>query len=199
MIGLGSLSRGVKRVEMSKEQDHPRPHVKRTYLVDWRLQLSLVLPLLGVLSIVGLAYAAAIYVLPGEAALSAMSAEETRALFFYTNAIYYALASAAVLSVGLFMSHRVAGPAQVIERAVRGLRRGDYEGRTSLRPSDRLLSLAEAVAELRDHLREQDGRRRLLLKQVAARLDSSEIAEALELLRQLEFPEDRDASEQAIA
>ncbi len=197
MIGSGARSRGVRKVEMSDEQDQPRPHVKRRYLIDWRLQLSLVLPLLGVLGIVGLAYAAAIYVLPGEAALTAMTAKETRTLFFYANSIYYAIAIAALLSVALFLSHRVAGPAQVIERAVRGLRRGNYEERTSLRPSDRLVTLAEAVAELREHLREQNSRRRHLLQQVAARLDADEIAEARELLRQLELPEDRDVSARA--
>ncbi len=165
-----------------------RKRIRTRVLVDWRFQLALAGPLLGVLVMAAAAYAVAVYLLPGEAALTAMNAEETRRMLLRASAVYFALATAGLGSVALFLSHRIAGPAFVIERALRSLRDGDPGERLSLRPGDSLQELARAARELREHLGEREDRRRGLLQQIAARLDGDDIAGARELLHQLDLP-----------
>ena len=146
---------------------------RERYLIDPRLQLALAVPLAGIVTGVALAWAVAIYVLPGEDVLRTMTAEETRALFLRASLVYYAIATAAVTAVAVFLSHRIAGPVFVIERALRGLERGDYK------------PLATSVAELCDSLREREERRQRLVKQAAVRLEASDLAGARELLAEL--------------
>lgn len=175
---------------MSDQPSESRPHFKREwYFVDAGVQLRLVLPLLAVLVVVALAYAAAIYLLPGPDAIETMTAEETRRLFLRANGVYFAVAVGALGAVAVFLSHRVAGPARVIERAVRGLRDGDYDDRLALRRGDSLKSLATAVRELRDQLREREEQRRKLGREIAARLDANDVRTARELLDRLDNPE----------
>jgi prepilin-type N-terminal cleavage/methylation domain-containing protein len=171
---------------MSDDPKRTRPSFKRRrYFIDARLQLSLALPLLGVLAIVALAYAAAIYLLPGKMALETMTAEETRALFLRANLVYFAIAAVLLGAVAIFLAHRIAGPAQVIEAALRGLLRGRYDQRLALRPGDSLTSLAAAVNELRAQLRERDERQERLLRELEACLAANDLAAARALLAEL--------------
>ncbi len=177
---------------------HRSQHKRERYLIDPRMQLSMALPLLATLGVVGLAYVAAIYLLPGGGALKAMSAEETRALFLRANLVYFGIAAAAIVSGAIYLSHRVAGPALVLERALRAMRGGDYGERLSLRPNDLLLPLANVTIELRDALVAQDADRRQLVKELGACLDGNDQAGARELVAQLEtgprveLPSDED-------
>ena len=163
----------------------PRPWQRERYFVDPQLQLTLALPMLAILGVVALAYVAAIYLLPGQAALDTMTAEETRSLFLRANLIYFGLAGAALATSAIYLTHRIAGPAGVIERAVRSMQHGGEPSRLALRPRDSLGSLAAAVSELHNRLREQDEQRRQLIEEVAARLDANDLAEARKLLVQL--------------
>ncbi len=169
--------------------DNPSPkpgfYRRDRYFVDPRLQLALALPMLAILVVVALAYVAAVYVLPGEFALRTMSAEGTRSLFLRANLIYLGLAGAGLTASAIYLTHRIAGPVGVIERAVRSMRGGDYSRRLALRPSDYLQSLAEAVSDLRSQLSEQEEQRRQLVKEVVARLEVNDLAEARKLLAQL--------------
>lgn len=177
---------------MSDETKQTREIIKRTqYTVDARAQLRLALPLLAVLVVVAIAYVVAIYLLPGRTALETLSVEETRSLFLRANTIYYCVALVGLAGVSIFITQRVVGPAQVIERAVRGMQAGDYDKRLNLRPGDSLQSLAASVAELREGLREQAEQRRSLAEQIAAHLDSNDLGAARNLVAQLEKPEDR--------
>ena len=173
--------------------DNPSPkpgfYRRDRYFVDPRLQLALALPMLAILVVVALAYVAAVYLLPGEFALKTMTAGETRSLFLRANLIYFGLACAALLPSAIYVTHHIAGPAGVIERAVRSMQGGDYSRRLALRPGDHLLSLAEAVADLRKQLSEAEEQRRQLVKEVAACLDVNHLAEARKLLVQLEGSE----------
>ena len=155
------------------------------YFIEPRLQLALALPMVATLVVVGLAYIAAIYVLPGELALKTMTAEETRRLFLRAHLIYFGLAVAAILSVAIYLSHRVVGPVQVVERAVRGMAGGDRSPRLSLRPGDYLGSLASATVDLRDQLRELEEQRWQLVEEAITRLDAHDLAEVRKLLVQL--------------
>jgi prepilin-type N-terminal cleavage/methylation domain-containing protein len=179
---------------MSDGSKRQRRFVKRThYLIDARMQLALVLPLIAVLAIVGLAYVAAIYLLPGDSALQTMTGEETRELFRRANITYYAIAAVLVSSVAVFLTHRIAGPAQIIERALRGLLRGEGDQRIALRPGDSLQSLATAVNELGSELLEQEARRAKLIREIGSRLETNDIDAARELLTQLDLTEARGA------
>ncbi len=173
---------------VASEMIQARGFVKRRrYLVDRKLQLALALPLLAILLVIGLAYVAVIYLIPGQAPLHPMTAGEMRGLFLRANLIYYALAASCLLVTAIVLSHRIAGPAQVIERALRGMLRGDYEQRLSLRPSDYLQTLASAAAELREHLREEEAEQRLALFELATRLERGDAVGARELLALLEL------------
>ena len=169
--------------------DNPSPdgvfHRRQRYFTDPRFQLALSLPLVATLVVLAVAYVAAIYVLPGELALKTMTAEETRRLFLRANLIYFGLAVAAILSAAIYLSHRVVGPAQVVERAVRGMAGGDRSPRLSLRPGDYLGSLASATTDLRDQLRELEEQRRQLVEEAITRLDAHDLAEVRKLLVQL--------------
>ena len=169
---------------MSEGRRHERRSIRRwRYLIDPRLQLALALQMAGVLVGVAAAYALAAYVLFDQASLQALTAEETRSLFMRANLLYGVYALVFVTAAGVLLLHRIAGPAQVIERAVRGMRDGEYDHRLSLRPRDSLKPLASAVAQLRTHLCERDERRQALLKELAGHLAADDVAAARELLR----------------
>jgi type IV pilus assembly protein PilA len=176
---------------MSEHTKQERPFYKRRrYFVDARLQLALALPLLAVLVVVALAYVAAVYLLPGRIVLQTLTIEETRALFLRANLVYYAIGAALLVAVSIVVSHRIAGPARVIEHSVRALGGGDYGQRLSLRPSDSLRALADAVNELRQHLRDQDEQRAQLLRQLGERLEAEDLTAARALLAELSLAQE---------
>ncbi len=167
----------------------PRSTPKRQrYLIEARTQLAVALPLLAIPLVVALAYALAVYVLPGEAALSALTPEEARNISFRASVVYLGFGAVAMAAAAVFLTHRFVGPAWVIERAIRGMSAGEYDQRVSLRPRDHLQSLASALMDLRDQLREQDERRRQLVRELASRLDEEDVKGARDLLIQLALP-----------
>ena len=169
---------------MSEDHVHKRRLIRRWhYLVDPGLQLALALQLAGVLVGVAVAYAIAAYVLFDPASLQVLTAEETRSLFMRANLLYGGYALVFVVVAAVLLLHRISGPVLVIERAVRGMRDGEFEHRLSLRPRDSLKSLASAVAELRTHLCEREERRDALWKELAGHLAADDVAAARELLR----------------
>ena len=148
------------------DENQPRPHAKRrTYVVHSRLQWAVALQLLGVLAAVALLYLGSILLLGRYIRL--LNPEETRLLYVSFNDLYWTLAMVMITGVALYQTHHVAGPAQVIERAVRALQDGDYDQRLTLRPRDYLMSLAEAVSNLSSHMREQNECRRQLLQELS--------------------------------
>jgi prepilin-type N-terminal cleavage/methylation domain-containing protein len=163
------------------------------------MQLALVGPLLAVLVIVGLAYVAAIYLLPGKMVLETMTAQETRQMFLRANTTYYAIATVLLTAVAIFLTHRIAGPAQIIERALRGLVRGEKNQRIALRPGDSLTSLAAAVNELSSELREHEARRTKLIQEIDSRLEADDVEAARELLVELEPTETVETPDEAPA
>jgi HAMP domain-containing protein len=185
--------RFVGPLEENGVSDEPaRSIVKRErYLIEARSQFALALPLVAIPLVVALAYALAIYLLPGEVALSAMTPEEARRISFHASLLYLAFATVAMAAAAVFLTHRFVGPARVIERAIREMSAGKYDQRVSLRPRDHLQSLASALMDLRDQLRERDERRRQLVRELASRLDEEDVKGARDLLIQLALPVQR--------
>jgi len=122
---------------------------RRTYLVDGRFQGRITLQLLSVLAGTALLYTLAVVLIPGTGALEQLDAAETRSLLLKANLIYFGLAASILAVLTLLLTHRIAGPARIIERAVRGIRARDYSHRLSLRRHDYLKSLAAEIAMLR--------------------------------------------------
>ncbi|UCE85985.1 MAG: hypothetical protein JSU66_16940 [Deltaproteobacteria bacterium] len=176
-----------KRLEESRVRDKLESlTLKRArYLIEARTQLAVALPLLAIPVVVALAYAAAVYVLPGEAALGALRPEEARNIAFRAGVVYLAFAAVAMGAAAVFLTHRFVGPAWVIERAIRAFGRGDYDQRVALRPRDHLQSLAAAVVEFRDQLRADDLRRRHMARELLSRLDEEDLKGARDLALQL--------------
>ncbi|MHC4954684.1 MAG: hypothetical protein ACYTGZ_12430, partial [Planctomycetota bacterium] len=125
---------------------------RRTRIVDTKLQVSLAVTLTGVMAGVAALYALGLYVLPSTGAMERMNAEETRVFFLGTNLVYFALATMILFSVALILTHRVAGPAMVIERAIRGTMSGEFNHRLQLRKRDHLQPLAKTILEWRNQL-----------------------------------------------
>ncbi|HEX5138074.1 MAG TPA: hypothetical protein VFY93_13945, partial [Planctomycetota bacterium] len=85
--------------------------------------------------------------------------------------IYLLLAAALLGVVALLITHRIAGPAFVVERALRGMTRGDHSARLELRRRDYLKPLAAAVEELRAEL----ARRAAACDELKAALDRGDL------------------------
>ncbi len=162
-----------------------RHEMRWLYVIDRRMQLTLACQLLAVIASIALAYVLAVYVLFDEASLEALTAEETRSLFRTANLLYCGYAVVFLGVAAVLLTHRIAGPALVIERAVRGMLRGEYEHRLSLRPRDYLESLSASVQELRTQLRDREESQAALLEELSGCLEAQELPRARELAAQL--------------
>lgn len=161
-----------------------RTKIKRSrYMLASRLQRSVALQLLAVVSAVALLHALALLALGPEIRL--LQPDETRLLLAGFSSFFWLVTVTLVGGVALLLTHRIAGPALIIERAVRALARGDYEARLDLRPSDYMHSLSDSVAELRGQLREQADQRDRVLLELDAYLREADTEAALESLEQL--------------
>jgi len=162
-----------------------RNYKRRITIVDKKLQFSLALTLTAVMAGNAVLYALAIYVLPSTGALERMNAEETRTFFLGTNMVYFALATMILFTVALVLSHRVAGPAFVIERAIRGTITGDFSHRLSLRKRDHLQPLAATVRKWRDHLESTQAEQRRCFADLERCLAEGDMDAAKELVKQV--------------
>ena len=85
-----------------------------------------------------------------------------------------------VILIALVLSNRIAGPIYRIQRFLRKVSRGNYEGRLRLREKDELQDLAEALNSLVSRLHsERDGRREKIdaVKRETDELEKAVIAE----------------------
>jgi len=123
-------------------------HGRRIYIVDGKLQLTVAAQLLGALAAVAVLYIVGLYLLSNGGGPEGLTAGEV----LRANLIYFVLAAAIMGVVAVLLMHRIAGPAFVVERAVRAMVRGDHTARLDLRKRDYLKPLAAAVEELRAEL-----------------------------------------------
>jgi hypothetical protein len=91
--------------------------------------------------------------------------------------------------VVISMTHRVAGPAVVLERAVRGMLAGDLQQRMTLRTSDKLQGLGAALTELRDRWRHDQERRESFEHRLEEALDGGGVEAARAVLREFRTPD----------
>lgn len=178
-------------MDTTEAKPEARIEIKRSrYMLGSGMQRSVALQLLAVVSAIALLHGLALLALGREIRL--LSASETRLLFVGFGVFYWLVAIAVVGGAALLLTHRIAGPALVIERAVRALARGDSEPRLQLRPRDYLRSLSDSVLELRVELREQAEQRGRVLRELAAYLRDADARAALECLEQLGIRDEKD-------
>ena len=164
---------------MGKRMKRPR----RIYLVDRKLQLTVAAQLLGVLAGVAALFVVGVLVVSGGRTDGLTAGDVLRA-----NLIYFVLAAAILCVVALLITHRIAGPAFVVERALRGMRRGDFSQRLELRRRDYLKPLALAVEELREELQ----RREQACEELKGALDRGDLEAARSLLDRVRADPARD-------
>lgn len=171
---------------MKKNSASPsRTNRRRRYVVDSRMQLSVTMQLVGVLAAVAVLYALAVLVFLSDDAVASLSSGEMRQYLLRANVIYFVLAAAILGVLTIMLTHRVAGPAFVLERAVKGMTEGDYGQRLTLRRRDYLQSLAATLDRFRTHLLEDAHEREEALERLSELLASSDVEEAALLVAEL--------------
>jgi hypothetical protein len=158
------------------------------YLVDRRLQMEVVANLLGILFGFGAVYLTAIFAITGHSVLSQMYVSDARPFLLTSGAIYLGFASILLWFATIRLTHRMAGPAIVIRRALERMRLNEYDGRLQLRKKDYFQEVAEAAERLASHLREKDSRNAQLLAELSACFEANDLERARRVLREHSVP-----------
>jgi hypothetical protein len=146
-------------------QQTPGQEKRRSIMVDKRWQSSVATRLIvSAMLVVALTQILMIVFL---ASGGEDPAEEATADRWYVAALLTSAMQLVLLVVTMWWStiritHSVAGPAMVIERALDAIREGRFDSRLKLRNGDALKSLAEAAQRLSDHLQQQQGTARAM-------------------------------------
>lgn len=122
---------------------------RRRYLIDGASQLRIAFHILGVVLLIGVLDAVAVYVVSDPSVQGMQSLVDTRLLLLGVHAACLLLGGAFLFWIVVKETHRYAGPAFVMQRALEGMRKGDYGQRLSLRTTDYHNDLAAALDELR--------------------------------------------------
>ncbi len=62
------------------------------------------------------------------------------------------IVSPLILALGIFLSHKIAGPVYRIEKTIGKMAQGDFSDRITLRKGDEMKSLADSINKLADSL-----------------------------------------------
>jgi len=149
------------------------------YVVDWRAQFGTALQIVGVLAAICLICAVGVNFVKSNEALEAMAPEAIRNFLFRATSVQFVINAITLTILAVYLTHRFAGPAFVLERAVRESLKGDHSRPVKLRERDYLKPLAGAVEELRHRAEDQER----LIAEVTARLEASDADGARELLK----------------
>jgi methyl-accepting chemotaxis protein len=156
--------------------EQKRPKIRRRqYVVDKRMQLGVMVEVLGVTAMIGLLYYLAAKVFLSEDATYGLSANEVRLFLIRMNGLYFMLASFIIAVLMILVMHRVAGPVYVLKNAIKSIRRGEFDCRLTLRRRDHLKDLAEALSELRDDLASASAARTAAAGDLAACLEENDL------------------------
>lgn len=168
------------RTAVKQEWEKP-PRRRRRLLVDprwqlrnWRLTASAALA-------AGVGHVIICLGLLGGTTLEDLSGEQIGLLALAVNFLFFVLLAGALYFVTVRLTHAVAGPAQVLTRAVEGLQQGDYHRRTRLRDADYLQDLAAAVSRLSRKLAEEAEAERRFFAALAAVMDPAAVEQVREL------------------
>jgi methyl-accepting chemotaxis protein len=180
-------------------QDHVR---RRRYLLDSRWQAAVAGGTVAVAAVVGLLGFLVSYALTNSERLERLSSGQLGLLAALVNALYIALVTSVLVLMAIRLTHTVAGPARVLQRAIDALRSGRFDSRLELRKHDYLKDLAQSLGALTEDLRlrrESEQRLAAALEGALARNDLRAAREAVQALRGLCEPAARAEPERAAA
>ena len=124
--------------------------------------------------------------MPTEDVFEAFTGEQTRRVILTLNAAFFALTFITLGIIMLFLSHRVAGPALVFERALRAFMKGNFDERTTIRKKDYLQGLSQTLKDLGVHLRDQREQNDAFLSELEQALTAKDVTRAARLLQQFQ-------------
>lgn len=155
-----------------------RSRIARRYLLDRSSQIPVVLYIVGTVAGIGLLYAFAVFVLLGSEAMADKSIAENRYLMLTVHAAYSIVGGAILFVLVLLLTHRFTGPAFVMRRAIKCMRKGDYSERLKLRPRDYHKELAQQLALLQKELAVREHAQAELLRDIAQALEEGDLERA---------------------
>ena len=129
---------------------------RRKIIVDPKFQVKVAVYVGGSLLAIAVNYVGAVLIFGGNV-YQPHTGEEVRDLLIEMSIVFTGLAAIHLMGLAFILTHRVAGPTLVLERALKGLREGDYSNRMTLRNRDCLQTLAAEVQKLSLHLQKNLG------------------------------------------
>src|SRR5262245_22874757 len=131
---------------------------RQSFMVDAKWQSSIASHLIiSAMVVVALTQIIMIYFLSSGESLDEMSSGEWRLAAMLTSALQLVLLIGAMWRTTIRITHSVAGPALVLERAIDAMCEGRFDSRLELRKGDALKGLAAAVQRLSTRLQQQGG------------------------------------------
>lgn len=170
---------------MSDSAGGGRPQKRSRFLLNRPGQSTIAWRLAGILAGVCLLYATAVWFLVGSDLVQGASIAEMRRLLLGVHAAYFVIGGGILLITTLLLTHRYAGPALVMERAVAAMRRGDYDEVLSTRDKDFLKSLTAELSALRDEMRTREERREEMLERLQAGVEAGDVTVVRAILEDL--------------
>jgi hypothetical protein len=158
---------------------------RRQYVIDRDVQVGVATHILAGLGMVALIYAAGLYLFLGEDAVSTMGLSAMRQFLLMANGLYYLCAAVVLAGLSLLLTHRFAGPAYVLSRAIRGMLEGDYGRRLALRKRDYMKPVAAALADLRSRWVAHERRLQGRLEDIRRHLEIGAVEEAARVVAQV--------------
>jgi len=154
---------------------------RRSIVIDSSMQWSAALTVGGVIAATLVLMSITRAVLSSSDA-GDISGEKAAHLAWIWNGVFVGFVLAAVMTFVLVLTHRVAGPARVLQRAIEGFCASDFERRASVRRGDYLRSLSASVVRLGRKMRNDRQRLRVELDRVVRALAVGDAALAHQLL-----------------
>lgn len=141
-------------------QQTPGVEKRRSIMVDRHWQTSVATRLIvSAMVVIALTQTVMVFCLSSgvEETTQETSSDQWYLTVLLTSALQLVLLVGTMWWAAIRITHSVAGPALVIERALDAMREGRFDSRLKLRDGDALKSLAEAAQRLCDHLQQQQG------------------------------------------
>jgi preprotein translocase subunit SecG len=130
------------------------------YVVDWRSQIGTAMQIVAVLAGICLVCSVAVKYVKSDEALELMSGEGVRNFLYRVTAAQFIVSAVTLGVLAVYLTHRFAGPAIALERAIRALVHGQTDRKLHLRERDYLKAVGAAVEDLR--MREETRAKKLL-------------------------------------
>lgn len=159
-----------------------RVHQRKRLVVDKKWQLSVTAGIGGFALAAGVLCLLGTYVLSIADPVDRLSGQEMAMLALAVTGGYFAIVITFLVVAAIRITHRVAGPALVIGRALAALREGRYDSRLTLRKGDYLQEVAAEAKRLTEQLQRQRDDHERIRSEIAAAVERGDRAVALKLL-----------------